>query len=308
MGIHGSASHSRAFTLIELLVVIAMIALLMAILLPVLSRVRKQAKAMVCQARLRQWSMALAAYTEDSQGHFPCSVGGANGIWLLRGAYLSKKDPNTPPESLNHFNSKDLTLCPLASQPKGSGQTSFSFGATYYGVGTRFGGTQVSGRYGSASLAWEVVTPAPGFRGSYGLNAYLFYGFDTLDNSVPAGFVPVFPGQHPMDLDVLSLRGRADIPVLLDAVAPFYSPNCGDPPQRKDDGSVPSGLGGVFCMNRHQYFTNTLFLDWSVRKVGLKELWTLYWYRGFNRAGRWTRAGGVKPEAWPEWMRKFKDY
>ena len=23
---------------------------------------------------------------------------------------------------------------------------------------------------------------------------------------------------------------------------------------------------------------------------------------------RWTRAGGVQPEDWPEWMRRFKDY
>jgi hypothetical protein len=49
-------------------------------------------------------------------------------------------------------------------------------------------------------------------------------------------------------------------------------------------------------------------MDWSVRKVGLKELWTLKWYRQFDIANPWTRAGGVKPEDWPEWMRNFKDY
>ncbi|NLH43532.1 MAG: hypothetical protein GX448_16955, partial [Planctomycetes bacterium] len=51
-----------------------------------------------------------------------------------------------------------------------------------------------------------------------------------------------------------------------------------------------------------------LFLDWSVRKVGLKELWTLKWYDEFDRAGKWTKAGGVQPEDWPQWMRGFKDY
>ena len=51
-----------------------------------------------------------------------------------------------------------------------------------------------------------------------------------------------------------------------------------------------------------------LFMDWSVRKVGLKELWTLKWNRNFDTAGPWTKAGGVKPEDWPEWMRRFKDY
>lgn len=53
---------------------------------------------------------------------------------------------------------------------------------------------------------------------------------------------------------------------------------------------------------------NGLFLDWSVRKVGLKELWTLKWYKEFDTANEWTRAGGVQPEDWPEWMRGFKDY
>jgi hypothetical protein len=53
---------------------------------------------------------------------------------------------------------------------------------------------------------------------------------------------------------------------------------------------------------------NGLFLDWSVRRVGLKELWTLKWNQSFNTANRWTLAGGVKPEDWPEWMMSFKDY
>jgi prepilin-type processing-associated H-X9-DG protein len=61
-------------------------------------------------------------------------------------------------------------------------------------------------------------------------------------------------------------------------------------------------------MNRHGVFVNGLFLDWSVRKVGLKELWTLYWDAEFSRSGRWTKAGGAKPEDWPKWMRGLKDY
>ena len=49
-------------------------------------------------------------------------------------------------------------------------------------------------------------------------------------------------------------------------------------------------------------------MDWSVRKVGVKELWTLKWDKDFDTAGPWTKAGGVKPEDWPQWMRRFKDY
>jgi len=61
-------------------------------------------------------------------------------------------------------------------------------------------------------------------------------------------------------------------------------------------------------MNRHDGTVNYLFLDWSVRKVGLKELWTLKWHKLYNEDGPWTRRGGVRPEDWPEWMRRFKDY
>jgi prepilin-type processing-associated H-X9-DG protein len=65
---------------------------------------------------------------------------------------------------------------------------------------------------------------------------------------------------------------------------------------------------GRFCLNRHSGAVNCLFMDSSVRKVGLKELWTLKWHREFNTANRWTKAGGVQPEDWPKWMRNFKDY
>jgi prepilin-type processing-associated H-X9-DG protein len=62
------------------------------------------------------------------------------------------------------------------------------------------------------------------------------------------------------------------------------------------------------CINRHNGGINMLFMDGSVRKVGLKELWTLKWSRDFDIAGPWTLAGGVRPEAWPAWMQRFKDY
>jgi len=42
--------------------------------------------------------------------------------------------------------------------------------------------------------------------------------------------------------------------------------------------------------------------------VGLKEIWTLKWNKEFDTRGSWTKAGGVNPEDWPPWMRRFKDY
>jgi prepilin-type processing-associated H-X9-DG protein len=62
------------------------------------------------------------------------------------------------------------------------------------------------------------------------------------------------------------------------------------------------------CIDRHNGGINSLFADMSVRKVGLKELWTLKWYRGYNTANMWTKAGRAHPRDWPEWMWGYKDY
>ncbi|MEX0885874.1 MAG: DUF1559 domain-containing protein [Phycisphaeraceae bacterium] len=59
---------SPAFTLIELLVVISIIALLLAILLPVLGRARDAARGAICRSNLRQMTMALHMYTDDHDG------------------------------------------------------------------------------------------------------------------------------------------------------------------------------------------------------------------------------------------------
>lgn len=69
----------KAFTLIELLVVIAIIAVLMAILIPALHRVRYQTKRIVCAANLRSISQGMFSYAASYDNkmpkhyHFPAS-------------------------------------------------------------------------------------------------------------------------------------------------------------------------------------------------------------------------------------------
>jgi prepilin-type N-terminal cleavage/methylation domain-containing protein len=279
--------HALGFTLIELLVVIAVIALLMAILLPALQHVRKQARAVTCRANLRQWGVVFAAYAQENQGRLPTEMPDA--VWLLRGSMPTDNDPNGP--VLRYpVGTEGIALCPEAARP---GQIDGFEGWTLPGEPHV---SHVKGKAGSVSEAWQVITPGPAFRCSYGYNYWFIHPELPRPPSEPTKPRP----------DLFTIRPRADYPLLLDCTVPCSDPDPRVPPPPREDFLTPTI--GCFCINRHDARINGLFADMSVRPVGLKELWTLRWSPDFDTAGRWTLAGGVKPEDWPQWMRGFKDY
>lgn len=75
----------RGFTLIELLVVIAIIAMLLAILVPGLKRVKEQDKRIVCLSNLRQMMICWEMYAEDNDDKIVNGNTGAGGWvqWLV---------------------------------------------------------------------------------------------------------------------------------------------------------------------------------------------------------------------------------
>ncbi|MBN1362499.1 MAG: prepilin-type N-terminal cleavage/methylation domain-containing protein [Sedimentisphaerales bacterium] len=64
----GSGASRNAFTLIELLVVIAVIAVLLAVLIPALSRARELGHRAVCLSNLRQLTLAWVQYADNNDG------------------------------------------------------------------------------------------------------------------------------------------------------------------------------------------------------------------------------------------------
>jgi prepilin-type N-terminal cleavage/methylation domain-containing protein/prepilin-type processing-associated H-X9-DG protein len=279
--------HGRkAFTLIELLVVIAVVALLMAILLPALQGARKRTQAVKCQGVLRQWGLYYAMYTSEHDYKMPPRNNPYNPFpGVLPGSLHDAREVSKEERTLYYYGFhgyKKLFLCPAT----GANSQRDTLEPWIWSGGS----------CGSTCTPWiGGMRQDERDMSSYGQNGWM-------------------PSKYPVE-DAGStwvsclVKCAGDVPVYSDCkvFAGYVSPTDSPPPYA--DAPLDPGWGvSAYAMDRHQGGINSLFLDWSVRKVGVKELWTLKWAPGFDTAGRWTKAGGVTPDQWPKWMQKFKDY
>lgn len=114
------------FTLTELLVVLGIVAVLVAVLLPVLGRAREGGRRATCQSNLRQLGAAVQQYVSDNDGAYPLEVS------LRLGA-----GPNDLPVAFdwNHAVLPYLRIagvfrCPSRGTPREAGGEDYSYNGT----------------------------------------------------------------------------------------------------------------------------------------------------------------------------------
>ncbi len=282
-----------AFTLIELLVVIAIIALLMAMLMPVLSNARNQAKAVICQLNLKQWGFCFAMYAQDNNNRFMRGWVEYSADWGESGGkqWMNQLRPY-------YANYHKLALCPMTRIP------------------------EENWRLGGTFLAWANLTSGDsavmeGDYGSYGINDWAY------NPQGGALYLPEDP--RGWSKEGWYWRGPGvemsnNVPLFFDCIWTDAWPDDWCPPPEYADYALMTDESEPqmqrVCIKRHDKSINILFMDYSVRKVGLKELWTLKWHPHFDINGPWTIAGfGGNAEAcaaaWDEaapWMRNLPEY
>ena len=231
----------------------------------------KHAKELGCMSNLRQWGGIFQDYLKRDDGKF---LPGHPWYWIKE----------LDDEHKDRHKMK-IWLCPRADKPimdedRNPIRESAIFSAWGIEKGDDFGPTGMAGSYGLNGYTRDCE---PGYRFERGIDT-------------------TFNWRTP------NVEGAANIPLFIDALRFDVWPRAAEGPPEEREHAWSSNHMARCCIDRHKRAVNCLFMDWSVRRVGLKQLWTVKWHRQFDTAGPWTKAGGVQPEDWPEWMRGYKDY
>ena len=250
--------------------------------MPALSRARNQAKSVLCQTNLHGWGLEFQLYAHDNEGSLPLTKSGnAEPDWADFMWAPSKKNKS--------YKGPDLLVCPMATKRRSP-----------HVLGLKQSGTTFS--------PWSSVY---GTIGSYGLNHWCTKP-DPMLVEREGGYIWGFEAKYAWR--IIHVKGASTIPTLADCMVGSCFPlSVDEPPEFPDYYTGPFSLRSgnamqEFCIDRHRRGSNAVFMDGSVRKVGLKELWTLRWHRNYDACGAWTKCGGIRADDWPEWMRGYRDY
>lgn len=251
------------FTLVELLVVISIIALLLAIMLPSLSRARESARSIVCSTNLRQLNLGMQMYANTNNGQSIATAMGNTDFWFSAIApYLGNKNYVKNLSSLtdNDPGGMKTLYCPstrINPLPK-----SVKITSTYYGTN---------------KMMWVYA----GADGSYGMNMFLVNY--TLNTTYPQMF-----GLENCWPRYFDISQPSQVPVFADSVWVGGWP--GDRDVAPNTTELNTGIQGYlgfqmarFCIDRHKMTVNVAFADNHGRKVKLSELWSLKWHKNFKQ-------------------------
>lgn len=264
-----------AFTLIELLVVIAIIAILAAILLPVLNTAMIRAKEISCRNNLKQFGLAELLYIDDNYGKmfpYPNSSVGVTWLPILRPYYNNSLDklmvcPTTtlwtPTPSTVACGDYKTAWCYPAITNNGS----YCFNGWLYAGGFSFGGVPNPSAAFMQQTAIKNSSLTPAFADGIWMEAWPEAG-DQVSHNLQTGNQPNWPEGGPGD------TGNGDQGLGRLLIARHGPHRVSLPPTNVNPlQQLPGGI-------------NMSFMDGHVEAVPLENLWSLYWYVNWPFPGR----------------------